>query len=211
MAYVLQCFDDGDVLKFPGPLDHFAIYAGKDQIIHYQKRGGAKKRVIEETIQDYWENERKDEGFSLFRSKYRTFPERHSLGIVDQKIVKHTFSGPETVQRARSMLHQKEYNLVFNNCEHFVNWCKYGLKASDLVEKAVMKASVPITAGAGAAAGALSGAAIGSVVPAVGTTIGALIGGIGGAVVGTVVGPGGTWAGSKVARRVTAEKGDDNW
>ena len=209
MACALQCFEEGDILKFPGQPDHFAIYAGKDQIIHYQKRGGVKKRVIEESIQDYWKSENKSKQFSLFGSKYRTFSDRHSLGIVDQKIVQHTFSGPETVRRARSMLNGENYSIFAHNCEHFVNWCKYGLKASETVEKAAMVASVPITAGAGAAAGALGGAAIGSVVPVVGTAIGALIGGIGGAVVGTVYGSGGSWGANTVARGVKAEKGDD--
>lgn len=38
------------------------------------------------------------------------------------------FEAKEIVQRARmarDRLEEDKYNLVFNNCEHFVNWCIY--------------------------------------------------------------------------------------
>lgn len=32
------------------------------------------------------------------------------------------YKGEEAVERARSKLGEQEYSLVYNNCEHFVNW-----------------------------------------------------------------------------------------
>ena len=208
--YALQRFNEGDILKFKGKLDHFAIYAGKDRIIHYQERNGV-MQVIEESIQDFWEKDdicKGSKGSFWFGDPERLYPEKHTLGIVDQAIVQKTFSGPETVRRARSMLHKADYSLIGNNCEHFVTWCKYGIKASDQVEKAAMAGAGGAGAGAGAVAGAIVGGAAGSVVPIVGTAVGGIIGGIAGAIAGAVVGTGGAWTTSKIARHVEAEDGD---
>lgn len=45
---------------------------------------------------------------------------------------------PETVlKRALSRLGERDYHLVFNNCEHFVTWCKTGKHQSSQVDQAV--------------------------------------------------------------------------
>lgn len=43
------------------------------------------------------------------------------------------YSPEETVQRARSRLGERNYNIVTNNCEHFAIWCKTGLQESTQV------------------------------------------------------------------------------
>ena len=40
----------------------------------------------------------------------------------------------ETLQRARGRLGEQNYNLLFNNCEHFAYWCKTGRHRSNQVE-----------------------------------------------------------------------------
>ena len=40
------------------------------------------------------------------------------------------YNAQERVKRARSRLGEDEYNVVFNNCEHFVNWCFDGFGSS---------------------------------------------------------------------------------
>lgn len=52
-----------------------------------------------------------------------------------QKSQMKIYSPEETVQRARSRLGEKEYNLLLNNCEHFAIWCKTGLSKSYQIEK----------------------------------------------------------------------------
>ena len=42
----------------------------------------------------------------------------------------HLYSPEETVARARSRLGETNYNLLTNNCEHFVIWCKTGVSES---------------------------------------------------------------------------------
>ncbi len=37
------------------------------------------------------------------------------------------------VQRAESRLGERKYNMLFNNCEHFANWCKTGISDSKQV------------------------------------------------------------------------------
>ncbi len=39
-----------------------------------------------------------------------------------------------TLRRAMSRIGEQNYNLLFNNCEHFANWCKTGMHRSDQIE-----------------------------------------------------------------------------
>ena len=92
-------------------------------------------------------------------------------------VVEHSscFLPDEAIRRARSKIGER-WDLLWNNCEHFVNWAKTGRRDSLQLKKA---AALGV---AGATSGAATGAAIGSVVPVVGTAIGAGVGGL----VGTV-------------------------
>jgi hypothetical protein len=47
----------------------------------------------------------------------------------------------KSVKRARQRIGETEYNLVFNNCEHFVNWCIEGEKTSEQVNDFLAKPS----------------------------------------------------------------------
>ena len=81
------------------------------------------------------------------------------------------FSADQAIRRARSKLGER-WDLLWNNCEHFVNWAKTGIRDSSQVKKGAALGM------AGAASGVAAGAAIGSVVPVVGTVIGAGVGGV---------------------------------
>ena len=88
-------------------------------------------------------------------------------------VVEHSscFLPDEAIQRARSKLGER-WDLLWNNCEHFVNWAKTGSRDCSQLKKATALGM------AGAAGGAATGAVIGSVVPVVGTAIGAGVGGV---------------------------------
>jgi hypothetical protein len=43
------------------------------------------------------------------------------------------FSAVQIVKRAKSKLGEKGYNLIYNNCEHFVTWSRYGYERSEQV------------------------------------------------------------------------------
>jgi len=42
--------------------------------------------------------------------------------------------GGKAVQKAKSLLGEKKYNLVWNNCEHFAVFCRYNYRASGQVQ-----------------------------------------------------------------------------
>jgi hypothetical protein len=43
----------------------------------------------------------------------------------------------QVVARARSRLGENEYRLTRNNCEHFCEWCIFGMPRSEQVERFV--------------------------------------------------------------------------
>ena len=49
------------------------------------------------------------------------------------------YSPAETLRRAKSRLGEGSYHLIFNNCEHFVIWCKTGVSESHQVNQ-ILKA-----------------------------------------------------------------------
>ena len=95
------------------------------------------------------------------------------------------YSPDEAIARARSRL-GGGYDLLTNNCEHFVTWAKTGKGISYQVIKATAAGTVG-AAGLGLY-GALGGAAFGSMVPVVGTAVGAAVGGAIGGVYGLIGG-----------------------
>lgn len=75
---------------------HHGIYIGNQQVIHFTSTG----KVERISLDEFTDNN----GYAIhpFHSK---------------------FSRNEIVERAASRLGDDNYNVVFNNCEHFCNWC----------------------------------------------------------------------------------------
>jgi Lecithin retinol acyltransferase len=64
------------------------------------------------------------------------------------RVIKHResrYSAREIVQRARSRLGEDHYNLLTNNCEHFVNWCTDGRSCSAQVRQRMAIPSLTFT------------------------------------------------------------------
>ncbi len=57
----------------------------------------------------------------------------------------HLYTPQETIQRAKSRLGETEYNLAFNNCEHFAIWCKTGLHQSHQVDAVLDAVSAAVS------------------------------------------------------------------
>ena len=107
---------------------HYGIYAGNGRVIHYATKDGdfgADVKVRETSL-----------------AKFAGDGECNVLPSVKGRAESKQFSPKETVRRARSRLGEKAYSLLFNNCEHFALWCKYGTSKSVQVEKAVSTAAV---------------------------------------------------------------------
>ncbi len=103
---------------------HFGIYIGDNRVIHYQGDGdiGINNYVIETSMSEFMNGQ--TQYFALdFEHINEEVKDKFGINRFDK-----IYSGWETVERAKSKLFEKNYNLIFNNCEHFASWCKTGSK-----------------------------------------------------------------------------------
>lgn len=83
------------------PYEHHGIDCGDGTIIHYSKLGEA----------------------AITRTSRETFARG---GVIYIKSQPTAYIPQVVVERAESRLGEQQYDLFFNNCEHFANWCKTG-------------------------------------------------------------------------------------
>ncbi|AZE04458.1 lecithin retinol acyltransferase family protein [Pseudomonas chlororaphis] len=104
-----------------GLYTHHGIFVGRNRVVHYSGMGsGLHKGCIESTTLEAF-LQGKNARIKTYKKVY--------------------FRGPEICRRARSRLGEDEYNLVFNNCEHFANWCVTNQHTSEQVEAATQRMS----------------------------------------------------------------------
>ena len=73
------------------------------------------------------------EGTAILRSPLEEFSRGQPISTVDYPQGSSSEPGI-TVRRAMGRLGEQNYNLLFNNCEHFAHWCKTGRHRSSQVE-----------------------------------------------------------------------------
>ena len=73
------------------------------------------------------------EGREILRSPLQDFSRGQPLSLVPYPDRMCSPAGV-TLRRAMSRLGEQNYNLLFNNCEHFAHWCKTGRHRSEQVE-----------------------------------------------------------------------------
>lgn len=105
------------LMVFRGTYFHHGLSVGNDEVIHY---GG--------------------DGFSdgpcrVCHVSLSQFADGHDVSVI--KHPDRMFGRLKSVQRARARLGEEQYSLVFNNCEHFVNWCIEGERRSRQVQAVV--------------------------------------------------------------------------
>lgn len=150
----------GDILavqRLGGTYSHYAVYVGSGKIIHYAAPDGdfGKEACIHKAdFQAFLENSTSFEVLSFSEDGDR--PRHRTINLVENTLLisgcsafmsmpdfekymrklkgYHIYSPQETVERAESRLGETEYNLAFNNCEHFAIWCKTGIHESTQVE-----------------------------------------------------------------------------
>lgn len=103
---------------------HHNIYIGNGEVIAYLREEGIKVCSWEE------------------------FEDTDTVTVFEHDDAR--FSAAEIVARARSRVGEDDYSLVFNNCEHFANWCITGKAKSYQVREATLTAAA--LAGAAAVA-----------------------------------------------------------
>jgi hypothetical protein len=122
----------------PGWYVHHGIDCGDGTVIHFNGQDGKSKRVaaiVRDTLQAFL-----DGGELLVRRYGRREDPR------------------ATLDAALSRLGERNYNLLFNNCEHFATWCCTARRISYQVRRAVCSAwgAATIVAGAAGAGTCLS-------------------------------------------------------
>ena len=100
-------------------IQHYGVYAGYHKIIHYIKGASPLDgRIAQTYIEEFCD------GDTLYITQDDTL-----LSIFQDAGATPTFYGPrKTVQCARLMIGQGDYNLFDHNYEHFAIWCKTDLK-----------------------------------------------------------------------------------
>ncbi len=109
-------FDTGQhlLVRF-GTYQHHGIACGDQQVIHFGRGIFDAANAVVELV------------------SISTFSADKPIQIVDSKLA---FEKSEVVDRARSRIGEKGYDLWNNNCEHFVNWCRSGENDSPQVTRA---------------------------------------------------------------------------
>jgi len=77
------------------------------------------------------------EGREILRSPLEEFSQGQPL-----RVISHPEASPVgvTLRRAMGRLGEQDYNLLFNNCEHFATWCKTGRHRSSQVNSVLERA-----------------------------------------------------------------------
>jgi hypothetical protein len=96
------------LLNLQGFYEHHGIDYGDGTVIHYRKG----TETIERTSQAEF-----TKGQLVYVKHYVT-----------------SFTPDVVLHRAESRLGEHQYNLLFNNCEHFATWCKTGVSYSTQIQ-----------------------------------------------------------------------------
>lgn len=80
---------------------HHGLYVGNDLVIHYEKGS-----IHYDTIENF-----------------QKYMDTYILPTTESPLA---FPVEEVLKRAQSRLGEANYQLIFNNCEHFVRWCRSG-------------------------------------------------------------------------------------
>ena len=118
------------VQRLDGLYAHHGIYISDDEVIHFTGRDddsildGSQPEVISTDLDFFLKDG------TLEVKEYTTY---ESLLLYPTEFI---------VEKARSCIGNKGYNLAFNNCEHFANRCTLGLHESHQVER-VIKGKFP--------------------------------------------------------------------
>ncbi len=85
------------------------------------------------------------EGKEILKSPIEDFRRGGSIKVI---VHDHASTKTTTLKRAKSRIGEQRYNLLFNNCEHFANWCKTGKHRCTQMENLLQRgnlADMPIS------------------------------------------------------------------
>lgn len=141
----------GDIIGVDrGMYQHYGIYAGDNRVIHYTADSSdldPENAKIQETSLERFLREdteyfilEPDEPAdnlldTLLASALSIVKETGKRNRRDDNDTPPAFAPEETLKHARSRIGERKYNLLTNNCEHFVVWCKTGISESRQVRQ----------------------------------------------------------------------------
>ncbi len=81
-------------------------------------------------------------GATVQVSSYETFSKGRPIEVVASPA---SYAAQEVVLRALSCVGERDYHILWNNCEHFVTWCRSGKRESQQADRFMQTASEVVT------------------------------------------------------------------
>uniref|UniRef100_A0A4W5PH75 Lecithin retinol acyltransferase n=1 Tax=Hucho hucho TaxID=62062 RepID=A0A4W5PH75_9TELE len=124
----------GDLLEVPRTLfTHFGIYLGDNRVAHLIPDILPLFTKDKHSIQVMVTNTRLVLGVLSKSASIRVdtvedfaYGASILLNVMDTAVQKRPLDGEEIARRAEKMVGKIPYSLLWNNCEHFVTYCRYG-------------------------------------------------------------------------------------
>ncbi|XP_035698725.1 uncharacterized protein LOC118431590 [Branchiostoma floridae] len=135
---VLSKCQEGDLLKFPREgYSHWAVYIGGEKVIHLSGKSDSVMKSISNSPSVFSTLLGvTDLGKVMEDSFWNVVGDSRVMMSNYLDATKYVRSGEEILERARLRLGEVGYNPLWENCEHFATWCRYGEKQSEQAETA---------------------------------------------------------------------------
>ncbi|KAM4810945.1 lecithin retinol acyltransferase [Urocitellus parryii] len=141
--YEVNCFLRGDLLEVPRThLTHYGIYLGDNRVAHLMPDILLALTNDKKRTQKVVSNKRLILGVigkvaSIRVDTVEDFAYGADILVnhLDQFVKKKALLNEEVARRAEKLLGLTSYSLLWNNCEHFVTYCRYGSAISPQVDK----------------------------------------------------------------------------
>ncbi|XP_005517629.1 lecithin retinol acyltransferase [Parus major] len=141
--YDTSCFKRGDLLEVPRTLFiHFGIYLGENRVAHLMPDILPSITSDRRQIQQVVTNKRLILGVIARTASVRVdtvedFAYGGSILVnhMDRLFEDQVLGSEEAARRAEKLVGATAYSLLWNNCEHFVTYCRYGASVSFQTDK----------------------------------------------------------------------------
>ncbi|XP_075277721.1 lecithin retinol acyltransferase [Opisthocomus hoazin] len=141
--YDTSCFKRGDLLEVPRTLFvHFGIYLGENRVAHLMPDILPAVTADRRQIQRVVTNKRLILGVVTKTASIRVdtvedFAYGGSVLVnhMDRLFQGRVLGSEEAARRAEKLVGATAYSLLWNNCEHFVTYCRYGAPISFQTDK----------------------------------------------------------------------------
>ncbi|XP_038832070.1 lecithin retinol acyltransferase [Salvelinus namaycush] len=136
-------YQRGDLLEVPRTLfTHFGIYLGDNRVAHLIPDILPLLTTDKRSIQVMVTNKRLVLGVLSKSASIRVdtvedfaYGASILLNVMDTTVQRRPLDGEEIARRAEEMVGKIPYSLLWNNCEHFVTYCRYGSAISIQTDK----------------------------------------------------------------------------